>query len=185
MIRKTFLVAATLAAFAMPASAPAELPQGARAPAFVTQGAQNGKTFAFNLRLALKRGPVVLYFYPKSFTQGCTLEAKAFADAMDDFHAAGATVIGLSIDTIETQIKFSGETCRDRFPVGVATPRIVGAYDVMLKDADGKPRGMTSRTSYVIGRDGKVAMVYSNMDWREHVSRSLEAVRKLKGQPKR
>lgn len=180
-MKKIALAAATLfAAFALPSSAPAELPQGARAPLFTTQGAMAGKTFAFNLRLALAKGPVVLYFYPKSFTQGCTLEANAFAEAMGDFTAAGATVIGLSADSLETQQKFSTEHCRDRFPVGVATPAIIKAYDVAMKGQDGKPTGMTNRTSYVIARDGRIHLVYSNRDYRDHVRLALETVRALK-----
>ncbi|MDE2412677.1 MAG: peroxiredoxin, partial [Sphingomonadales bacterium] len=112
------------------------------------------------------------------FTQGCTLEAHAFAEAMDQFRAAGATVIGLSADDLETQKKFSTEHCRDKFPVGIATPAIVSAYDVALK-REGMPAGLTTRTSYVIGRDGRIAMAYSNMDFRDHVRLSLEAVKAL------
>lgn len=181
-MKKIMLAAATLfAALALPSSAPAELPQGARAPMFTTQGALAGKSFAFNLRRALAKGPVVLYFYPKSYTQGCTLEANAFAEAMGDFTAAGATVIGLSADTLETQQKFSTEHCRDKFAVGVATPAIVKAYDVAMKGQDGKPTGMTNRTSYVIAKDGTIKLVYSNRDYRDHVRLTLETVRSLQG----
>lgn len=172
--------AALVAALAVPAVAPAELPQGAKAPTFATRGALGGKPFAFNLRSALRKGPVVLYFYPKSFTQGCTLEARAFAEAMGDFRAAGASVIGLSADTLETQLKFSKEECRGAFPVGVATPAIVKAYDVALSKPDGTQTGLTKRTSYVIARDGRVRLVHSDMDWRHHVHMTLDAVRALK-----
>ncbi len=116
-------IAAAVAALVLTVPAQADLPKGAKAPAFVTQGALAGKTFTFNLKTALRKGPVVLYFYPKSFTQGCTLEAHGFAEAMDEFRAAGATVIGLSADTLETQQKFSREGCRDAFPVGVASEK--------------------------------------------------------------
>lgn len=175
-------IAAALAAFTLATSASADLPQGAVAPGFATQGALAGKVFAFNLKAALRKGPVVLYFYPKSFTQGCTLEAHAFAEAMGDFRAARATVIGLSADDLATQMKFSTEHCRDKFPVGIATPAIVAAYDVALK-RDGMPAGLTTRTSYVIGRDGRIKLVYSNMDYRDHVRLTLEAVKALS--PKR
>jgi len=158
----------------------AELPKGAVAPQFVTQGALAGKVFPFNLRAALRKGPVVLYFYPKSFTQGCTLEAHAFAEAMPQFKAAGATVIGLSADDIATQQKFSTEACRDAFPVGIASPAVVSAYDVALK-RDGVSSGLASRTSYVIDRQGRVAMSYTNMDYRDHVRLTLEAVKALNG----
>ena len=93
----------------VPAAAPANLPQGARAPQIIAQGALAGKPFAFNLEKALKRGPVVLYFYPKAFTQGCTLEAHAFAEASAEFKAAGATVIGMSADDLPSLQRFSTE----------------------------------------------------------------------------
>lgn len=174
-------LALAAAALIVPAAASAELPVGAKAPGFATQGALAGKAFGFNLTAALRKGPVVLYFYPKSFTQGCTLEAHAFAEAMDDFQKAGATVIGLSADDLETQKKFSTEHCRDKFPVAIATPAIIQAYQVQLKKPDGTLLPMTSRTSYVIGRDGRIKLAYSNMDYKDHVKQSLAAVRALKG----
>lgn len=177
------LAAAALVALAIPSLSLAELPKGARAPVFATQSAQGGKVMAFNLRSALRRGPVVLYFYPKSFTQGCTLEANAFAEAMADFSAAGATVIGLSADTIETQLKFSTEACRDKFPVGVASPAVIKAYKVDWKKPDGSATGLSSRTSYVIGRDGTIKLAHSDLDYRDHVRLTLEAVRALKAKP--
>lgn len=183
----TRILAAALAATAtliVPAAASAELPVGAKAPGFATQGALAGKAFGFNLAAALRKGPVVLYFYPKSFTQGCTLEAHAFAEAMDDFQKAGATVIGLSADDLETQKKFSTEHCRDKFPVAIATPAIIQAYQVQLKKPDGTLLPITSRTSYVIGRDGRIKLTYTNMDYKDHVKQTLAAVRGLKAGPK-
>lgn len=156
----------------------AELPLRARAPGFATQGALAGKTIAVNLRSALRHGPVVLYFYPKAFTQGCTLEARAFADAHDDFAAAGASVIGMSNDDLPTLRRFSSEACRDRFPVAVATPRIIAAYDVALA-REGMPPGLANRVSYVIARNGRIAFVHSDLDYRDHVRLTLEAVRAL------
>jgi peroxiredoxin len=161
-------------------SATAELPKGSKAPQFATQAALGGKPVAFNLRAALRKGPVVLYFYPKSFTQGCTLEARAFAEAMGQFKAAGASVVGMSADTIETQLKFSSEECRSAFPVGIATPGIISAYDVALVKPDGSATGVTKRTSYVIARDGTIRFVHSDMDWREHVRLTLETVKAMK-----
>ena len=170
-----------LAAVMIPAAAPADLPTGAGAPQFTTQGALGGKVFNFNLARSLRKGPVVLYFYPKSFTQGCSIEARAFAQASKDFKAAGATLIGLSADTIQVQQDFSRKECGSKFPVGVATPSIIGAYDVHLKKADGTQTGLSSRTSYVIGRNGKVVMVFTDMNPNEHVTRTLGAVRALRG----
>lgn len=184
MTRILPLALAAAAALIVPAAATAELPVGAKAPGFATQGALAGKAFGFNLTAALRKGPVVLYFYPKSFTQGCTLEAHAFAEAMDDFQKAGATVIGLSADDLETQKKFSTEHCRDKFPVAIATPAIIQAYQVQLKRPDGTLLPMTSRTSYVIGRDGRIKLTYTNMDYKDHVKQSLTAVRALKARPK-
>lgn len=171
---------ASFTAFALPASAPAVLPQGARAPQIVTQGALAGKPFTFNLAQALRKGPVVLYFYPKAFTQGCTLEAHAFAEASAQFRAAGATVIGMSADDLPSLQRFSTEACRDKFAVAMASPQTIAAYDVVLKKPDGSNTGVSSRTSYVIGRDGRVKFVHSNLDYRDHVRLTLEAVRKLR-----
>jgi peroxiredoxin len=184
---KPIVMSALTLALTLTISGPAqaELPLGARAPGFATQGAVAGKSFAYNLRQALRKGPVVLYFYPKSFTQGCTLEARAFSEAIDDFKAAGASVIGLSADDMATQIRFSSEECRGKFPVAIATPEIIRAYDVALVKPDGSATGLTKRTSYVIARDGRVRLVHSNMDYRDHVKLTLEAVRALKAAKKR
>jgi peroxiredoxin len=157
----------------------AALPQGALAPQFATRGALAGKQFAFNLRAALRKGPVVLYFYPKAFTQGCTLEANGFAEAHDDFVAAGATVIGMSNDDLPTLQRFSTEACRSKFAVAVASPAIIQAYDVDLR-REGVSTGHTTRTSYVIARNGRIRLVHSDMDYRDHVRLTLEAVRALK-----
>lgn len=166
-------------AFMLPSVASAELPVGTTAPMFRTSVAQAGKAMRFSLRAALRRGPVVLYFYPKAFTQGCTLEAHAFAEANDDFAALGATVLGLSADDLPTLQRFSTEACRDKFAVGVASPQIIKNYDVALV-RPGRPM-MADRVSYVIARDGKITMVHADSDYRDHVRRTLEAVRKLGG----
>ncbi|MFL0671514.1 MAG: peroxiredoxin [Erythrobacter sp.] len=168
---------AAAAALAIAAAAPlsAELAEGAKAPTFTTQAALAGKEFGFSLPAALAKGPVVLYFYPKAFTSGCTLEANAFAEAMPQFKAAGASVIGMSNDDIATLKRFSREECRDAFPVGVASAKVIAAYDVAMGNS-----GLANRTSYVIGRDGKVVTVYSSGDYRGHVAKTLEAVKKLR-----
>jgi peroxiredoxin len=168
------MLAASLALVAQPLSA--ALPVGARAPDFRTMGALAGKPFRLHLAEQLKSGPVVLYFFPKAFTEGCTLETKAFADAMPKFRAAGARVIGMSADDLSTLKRFSTEACRSRFPVATASPATVKAYDVVLKM---KPE-LTDRTSYVIGTDGRIKMVHSELDWKDHVSKTLAAVQALK-----
>ena len=179
-MKRTILAGlASLALFSVHAAAPAVLPQGTKAPQIVSQGALAGKPFNFNLAQALKKGPVVLYFYPKAFTQGCTLEARAFAEASADFKAAGATVVGMSADDLPSLQRFSKEACRDKFAVGVANPGVIKSYDVALK-RDGKPGGVTDRTSYVIAPNGRVVFVHSDLDYRDHVRQTLEAVKKLK-----
>ena len=170
-------------ALALPTAASAELAAGAKAPKFSARGALGGKLFNVNLAQALKKGPVVLYFYPKAFTQGCTLEAHAFAEATPEFRKAGATVIGMSNDDFATLQRFSSEACRDKFAVATATPAIVKAYDVDLV-REGKSTGLTKRTSYVIGQDGRVRFVHSDMDYKDHVRLTLEAVKALKGKKK-
>jgi peroxiredoxin len=173
-------------ALAVPSASQAELAVGAQAPDFTGQSAQGGKVQTFNLRTALRRGPVVLYFFPKAFTQGCTLETRAFAEAMDQFHAAHATVIGMSADDLPTLQRFSTEECRSKFPMATATPAIIRAYDVAMKREQLPPQfrdrmtpGATGRTSYVIARDGRIAFVHSNLDFRDHVRLTLEAVQSL------
>jgi len=178
MKKIVYSVLAPLLTLGLSVSASAELARGTKAPQVVTQGALAGKAFDFNLADALKKGPVVLYFFPKAFTQGCTLEANAFAEAMPEFRAAGATVVGMSADDVDTLKKFSTEECRDQFAVASASPATVKAYDVGLV-MNGENTGLTDRTSYVIGTDGTVRMVHSDLDWRKHVSLSLAAVKSL------
>jgi len=177
MTKTTFIAiaAAALAAAGFVTAAKADLPVGQKAPAFTTRAALAGKEFGFSLTAALAKGPVVLYFYPKAFTSGCTLEANAFAEAMPKFKAAGASVIGMSNDDIETLKRFSREECRDAFPVGVAGAKVIAGYDVAMGSS-----GLTSRTSYVIAQDGRIVAVHSNADYRGHVEKTLAAVRALK-----
>ena len=175
-MRKLAFAAVLTLGLSVPASA--DLPEGAEAPLFSTQAALAGKEYGFNLRSALAKGPVVLYFYPKAFTKGCTLEANAFAEAMPEFKALGASVVGMSNDDIDTLKRFSVEECRDAFAVGVASRKIIDAYDVALV-RDGKDTGVTSRTSYVISQSGEIVMVHSEMDYRDHVRMTLQAVRNL------
>jgi peroxiredoxin Q/BCP len=168
------LVIPAIAMAAAPAAA--ALKQGAKAPQIATIGAVGGKTFQLDLKDQLKRSAVVLYFFPKAFTKGCTLEAHAFSEAIPEFRKAGAQVIGMSADNVETLKKFSTEECRSAFPVATATPAIQKAYDVAWKE---KP-GLTTRTSYVIARDGRVVMVHDDLDWSKHVEKTLAAAKALK-----
>jgi peroxiredoxin len=173
-MRRTFV--SVLLALSLTAPAAAALSVGAQAPDFTTTGALAGKPFRLHLREQLRHGPVVLYFFPKAFTEGCTLEAKAFSDATPQFRKAGARVIGMSADDLPTLQRFSTEACRNAFPVATASPATIKAYDVVLPQ---RP-SMTNRTSYVIGQDGKVAMVHSDLSWKDHVAKTLAAVQALK-----
>ncbi|HEV8022413.1 MAG TPA: peroxiredoxin [Candidatus Lustribacter sp.] len=172
----TALIAVLGIALAAPAAA--ELPLDARAPAFSAQVAQGGTVSTFSLAAALTHGPVVLYFFPKAFTSGCTAEAHDFADHIADFKALGATVVGVSGDSIETQEKFSTQECRSKFLVA-ADPglKIASAYD-------SKVMGLfANRTSYVIAPDGKIVYAYTSLDPDKHVANTLAALRKLKQAP--
>ena len=171
-MRRLAPLVATLFAL-VPAAAMAALPVGAPAPDFRTGGALAGQPFQMHLREQLRHGPVVLYFYPRAFTQGCTLEAHAFSQAAYDFRRAGARVIGMSADDYEALRRFSVEGCRNAFPVATATPETIHAYDVRLRD--GVP--MTNRTSYVIAPNGRIIYAYTDMDYRNHVTNTLAAVR--------
>jgi len=170
------ILSSLVSAFCLAGPATAALPVGAPAPNFTTTGALAGKPFRLHLREQLRHGPVVLYFFPKAFTEGCTLEAKAFSDATSQFRKAGARVIGLSADDLPTLQRFSTEACRNAFPVATASPATIKAYDVVLPQ---RP-SMTNRTSYVIGQNGKVVMVHSDPNWKDHVAKTLAAVEALK-----
>ncbi len=175
MSRLLCLLAASLALVG--ANAHAALAVGAPAPIFSTDAAVGGEAFKFDLKSELKKGPVVLYFYPKAFTSGCTVEAHEFAEATDKFKALGATVIGISNDNIDTLKKFSVEACRNKFAVAAdGGGKMIKAYDVSLVI---KPE-LADRVSFLIGTDGKIAAVHSSMDPEGHVDAMLKAVAALK-----
>jgi len=167
----TFLLAMAMAA----GPAWAALKPGDQAPVFKTPAALAGQAFEFDMAQALQKGPVVLYFFPKAFTRGCTVEANAFAEATPRFAALGATVIGVSHDNIETLKRFSKEECRDQFAVGSdPQARTIKAYD-----ASALMPGMASRISYVVGQDGKIAFTHEGSNPLKHVEETLRAVKAL------
>jgi len=172
---KVLIALAAIATLAVPAAA--NLTTGAKAPMFVGKGAVAGKPITFTLATQLKKGPVVVYFFPAAFTGGCNAEAHAFAEAIPDFQAAGATVVGLTAGNVDQLEKFSSEYCAGKFPVLAATPQIIAGYDVRLKKPDGTDTNITNRTSYVIAPDGKILFVHSEMNAAGHVSSTLAAVR--------
>jgi len=153
----------------------AALPDGAKAPDINTQATLAGKEFPFSLAAALKKGPVVLYFYPAAFTPGCTVEAHMFAEATEEFRKLGATVIGVSHDPIEKLDRFSVSECRNKFAVASdADGSIMKAYDSVLA---AKPE-YANRTSYVIAPTGVIIYSYTAMSPDKHVENTMAAVKK-------
>ena len=174
---------------ALPAMA--ALKAGDSAPAFTAQASLAGKTFTFSLEKALMKGPVVVYFYPSAYTGGCDIEAHTFAQDSGKFATAGATIIGVSLDSIERLNDFSADPkyCAGKFPTASdAGGAISKAYDVGvhqgpsgLKDVRGVEigHGFADRTTFVIARDGKIVSVISQVSPAEHVAKALQVVQKL------
>lgn len=159
----------------------AALKPGAAAPGFTARASLGGKEFNYALADELKKGPVVLYFYPAAFTPGCTQEAHEFAEAVEKFAALGASVIGVSADDIDVLSKFSVSECRSKFPVAAdAEKDIMAAYDAVLP---GKPE-YANRTSYVIAPNGEIIFEYTALDPSGHVANTLAAVEKWKAAQK-
>jgi len=167
----------------LPSLAWSELAAGTIAPAFSTKAAQGGTDLTFTLSEAIKKGPVVVYFYPKSFTSVCTEEAHLFAEATPQLEALGSSVIGISTDTIETQREFSRMGCRDKFPVA-ADPegKVVKAYDVLVRFGGSFFAG---RTSYVITPDGRIASVLTAGDADSHIQAALKSIKAWKARQAR
>ncbi|MGO9392782.1 peroxiredoxin [Rhodoblastus sp.] len=172
------LLAGALSCALLSTAAGAAVKEGETAPDFTLQAAVGGKSFTFQLSEALKKGPVVLYFYPKSFTRGCTIEAHDFADNAENFAAAGATLIGLSADNIDTQIDFSSKECRDKFPVA-ADPdaAVIRSYDALRASPGRSGAVVPDRISFVIAPDGKIIYAYQDRAPEKHIENTLAAVR--------
>ena len=181
---KRFLIGATIAAMTIAATpAFAALAVGAKAPAVSAKAYVDGKATPYTLANALKSGPVVLYFFPAAYTGGCNAEAKAFAENIDKFKAAGASVIGVTAGngkagtTMDQALAdFSKEHCNGKFPVAAVDPETIKAYDATLAQ---RPQ-WSGRVSYVIGKDGKVAFAHDAMNPQEHITKTLEAVTAMK-----
>ena len=162
--------------FVLASPAFAALKVGDKAPAFHLPAATDGAVSTFSIKDALKKGPVVVYFYPKAFTGGCSLEAHQFSEAIPEFQAHKVSVIGISTDNIATLQKFSKESCQGKFPVGSDTKaKVTSAYDAKMGAMN-----MSNRISYIIGTDGKVAFVHDDGDAATHVSTLLAAVKAMK-----
>ena len=166
-----------------------------KAPEFSAPASLAGKEFKFSLKNALKKGPVVVYFYPSAYTKGCDIEAHTFAEEKEKFDAAGATIIGVSADSVARLNAFSADPdyCAGKFPVASDVNRkIAGLYDLTvnegkpdMKDVRGQEIGhaFIERVTYVIGRDHKIVATLSSKDDKispaEHVEKALEIVQKL------
>ena len=174
MRRSLTLLSAMLAVVALPAVA--SLAVGTKAPDFTAPAALGGKDFTFKLSDALKKGPVVVYFYPEAFTKGCTIEAHDFAAAMDKYTALGASVIGVSHDQMDKLDKFSVSECGSKFAVASdADHKIMTAYDSVLPQHD----QYANRTSYVIAPDGNIIYTYTDMNPDQHVAKTMAAVKEI------
>jgi peroxiredoxin Q/BCP len=173
----------------------AALKVGDKAPDFSARGSLAGKEFSFSLETALKKGPVVVYFFPSAYTKGCDLEAHTFAENKDKFDAAGAAIIGVSADSIERLNQFSAdpEYCAGKFPVASdAKHDIATSYNLTttaVKPGQADVRGVVidhdfiERETFVIGKDHRIIATFSSNEDKlspdQHVLKSLEIVQKL------
>jgi thioredoxin-dependent peroxiredoxin len=171
-MKRILFAAAAMTLAATPALA--ALKVGDAAPDFTTQASMAGKQYPFTLSEALKKGPVVLYFFPAAFTPGCTIEAHDFAAASDDYKKLGATLIGVTAGNIDKLVEFSTSECRSKFPVA-ADPN--GAIAKSYHSELALRPGWSDRTSYIIAPDDKVVFAYSDLKPDEHVAKTLDALK--------
>ncbi len=188
-----FVLAALVLSGALAQPAFAALKEGDKAPEFTAPASLAGKEFTFTLKDALKKGPVVVYFYPAAFTGGCNLQAHTFSENTDKFAAAGASVIGVSLDKISTLNQFSADPqyCAGKVPVASDPDgKIAKSYDLQVKDAkpgakntrgDEIGHGFAERTTFVVTQNGKVASTVGGVSPADNVAKALEAVQQLKG----
>lgn len=170
------LVVSSLVALTLSMPAQAALDIGDRAPDFTAAAAQGGKVYQYSLADALKKGPVVVYFFPAAYSEGCSVEAHEFAEAIPQFQALGATVVGVSGDDIDTLSKFSVQACQSRFPVASDEKQsVMKSYDAVLKT---RPE-FANRVSYVIAPDGHVAFHYMSLNPMKHVEKMLGALKTM------
>lgn len=187
---KRILIASILAgAIAVPAAA--ALNEGDAAPDFTTQASLAGKAFNFSLKDALKTGPVVVYFYPSAFTGGCNLQAHTFAVNHDKFVAAGATVVGVSLDNIARLNDFSADPnyCAGKLPVASdADGKITKSYDLKVREASAGAKdtrgveighGFAERTTFIVTPNGKIAATIGGLTPEQNVEKALEKVQQL------
>src|ERR1700728_3279177 len=193
MTKKLLLGLAISALIGLPVWA--ALKVGDSAPDFSATASLAGKEFNFSLEKALKKGPVVVYFFPSAYTKGCDLEAHTFSTEIDKFQAAGATIIGVSADSIARLHRFSADPdfCAGKFPVASDTDKkIATSYNLnatavkagqMDVKGDAIDHDFIERVTFVIGKDHKIVASLSSKDDGltpdQHVAKSLEIVQKL------
>ena len=169
---KLFSKHIALSALLVSTGAFAALDAGTEAPDFTAAASLGGEGFQFSLSESLKNGPVVVYFYPKAFTSGCTIEARMFAEASDEFAEYNTSIIGVSTDDIETLHDFSVSECSSKFPVASdEAGDVVNAYDAAMAN------GMAARISYVIVPGGEIIHVLEARAPEGHIHESMEAVK--------
>jgi peroxiredoxin len=168
------LFACLVIGLGLPLAADAALDIGDRAPDFSTDAALGGSVFRYSLAESLRKGPVVLYFFPAAYSVGCSTEAHFFAEAVEQFRELGASVVGVSGDDIETLTKFSIQACQSKFPVASdMTQSVMKSFDAILQT---RPE-YANRISYVIAPNGTVVFHYMSLNPTRHVEQTLEAVR--------
>ena len=189
VLRYFFLRYLAFALITLPAFA--ALQDGNAAPDFQAQASLSGKAFAYSLQESLKKGPVVVYFYPSAYTGGCNIQAHSFAVNHEKFAAAGASIVGVSLDSIERLNDFSADPnyCAGKFPVASdADGKIAKAYDIAVREAaPGKTdsrgveinHGFAERTTFVVTPDGKIAATLGGLKPEENVAKALETVQQL------
>jgi len=169
----------------------AALKEGEAAPAFQLQASLAGKAFSYSLKDALKSGPVVVYFYPSAYTNGCNLQAHTFAVNYEKFRETGASVVGVSLDSIARLNDFSADPdyCAGKLPVASdADGRVARAFELAVRDAAtgrtdtrGKEidHGFAERTTFVVTPDGKIAATIGGLAPAQNVDKALEVVQAI------
>ena len=163
----------------LPVQGIAALQQGTKAPDFTLSAAQGGKPFSLSLKQTLRKGPVVLYFFPAAFTPGCTMEAHLFAEANDGFNKLGARVVGVTAGNIDRVAEFSKSECRSKFAVA-ADPgaKVAAQYDTAIRTPE--QAMISSRTSFVIAPNGTILLSYTDRNPQAHIEKTMAAVRAWK-----
>lgn len=188
---KRLLTTLALGGLTLPALAALEV--GDAAPLFTAQASLDGQEFTYNLEEALQEGPVVVYFYPSAYTQGCNIQARSFAINMPKFEAVGASVVGVSLDSIERLNDFSADPdyCAGELPVASDPDgSIAASYELEVREAAGGitdtrgqaiDHGFAERTTFIVGQDGQIAATVSGVAPEVNVEQALAHVQHLNG----